>query len=244
MIAFFKLTVYTPLYNALIFILDVIPWADVGIALIILTFIVRLVLFPLSKKATRTQIEMKSFEPELNAIKEKYKNEREKQARAVMDFYREKKINPFSGILFVFIQIPIILSLFYIFYSGGLPEINPSLLYSFIKAPENISMEFLGFIDIGSRSLFLALLAGVTQYFQVKFSMPALPPRNSDKPSFKDDLARSMNVQMRYILPVMITFIAYGMQGAVALYWSASNSFTIIQEIYIRRKIAEEKKNV
>jgi membrane protein insertase Oxa1/YidC/SpoIIIJ len=123
-----------------------------------------------------------------------------------------------------------------IFYKGGLPSIDVSLLYSFVKVPEAVDMHFLGFFDMVAKSLPLALAAGITQYFQVVFSMPKLAPRKENA-SMTDDLARSMNMQMRYFMPVLVAFIAYGISGAIALYWTTSNLFTIGQEIYIRRKL-------
>src|SRR3989338_6480274 len=91
-----NLVIYQPLYNGLIFLMDIMPWADAGISVIIFTFIVKLALFPLSQKATVTQLKMKSLEGELALLKEKYKNDREGHARATMAFYKEKKVNPFS----------------------------------------------------------------------------------------------------------------------------------------------------
>ena len=74
---FFNVTLYQPLYNGLIFLMDVLPWADAGVAVILFTILIKLILFPLSKQATKTTLEMKVFEPEMNALKEKYKNKKE-----------------------------------------------------------------------------------------------------------------------------------------------------------------------
>lgn len=233
--ALFHEVIYQPLYNGLIFLMDVIPWADAGIAVILFTVLVKLVLFPLSRKAVETQLKMKQLEGDLNLLKEKYKDNKEEQARAVLGFYKEKGVNPFSGIILLFIQLPIIFALYYIFYKGGLPVVNESLLYSFVAVP-TVDMSFLGLVDIAQKSVILALLAGVTQYFQIRFSMP-LPPPRTDKATFQEDLARSMNFQLRYIMPIFVTFIAYSISGAIALYWTTSNVFAIGQELYLRRKL-------
>jgi len=241
MIAFFKLVVYTPLYNGLIFLIGALPWLDIGMAVILFTCLVKLILFPLSQKATVTQIKMKQYEPELKAIKEKYKNDKQAQARETLKFYKDKNLNPFSSFLTIFIQIPIIFSLYYIFYGGGLPAVDSSLLYSFVKVPAiAINMHFLGFLDMAAKSLPLAVLAGLTQYFQVVYSMPKLAPREENA-SMSEDLARSMNMQMRYFMPILVTFIAYGISGAIALYWTTSNLFSIGQELYIRKRIAQNE---
>ena len=119
---------YHPLYNGLVFLISAVPLADVGIAIIALTVLVKLLLFPLSRKAVRTQLIMKELEPELKTLKEKYKNDKQQQARKVMDLYKEKGVNPFSGIARILIQIPIILALYWVFFRGGLPEVNEELL--------------------------------------------------------------------------------------------------------------------
>src|SRR3989338_10704313 len=97
MIAFFKTIVYIPLYNILILILN-ISWIDAGVATVILTILVKLLLYPLAKKSTIAQAVMKEKSGELNALKEKYKDKQE-QAVKIMEFYKTHKINPFSSIL-------------------------------------------------------------------------------------------------------------------------------------------------
>jgi|TARA_Y100000310_G_scaffold122869_2_gene121611 YidC/Oxa1 family membrane protein insertase len=240
MIELFNTLIFDPLYNGLIFLVSVVPFADVGIAVILLTILVRIILFPLSLKATRTQMLVRGLEPELTKIKEKYKKDKQEQAKQTMALYKEKKINPFSSFLFIFIQIPIILGLYWVFFRGGLPEVNVDILYSFISTPELINMEFLGLVDVSERNIILALLAGITQFFQAKLSLPPLKKR-SQNPSLKDDLARSFHMQMRYILPIIVVVIAYTISAAIAIYWTTSNLFSIGQEIFVRHQMKKEK---
>ncbi len=240
MSALYHAIIYQPMYNGLIFLMDLLPWFDVGLIIIIFTLIVKLILFPLSKKSVQTQLTMKKIEPELNALKEKYKADKQEQARQIMKFYKEKGVNPFSGVLLLIIQLPIIFALYRIFLHSGLPSINMDLLYSFISEPHNINMFFLGLVDISKKNIFLALIAGVTTFLQVRFSMPAMPKREltpGAKPNFQEDFARSMNLQMRYIFPVIAFFISWSISGAIALYWITSNVFTVGQELYIRRTV-------
>ncbi len=249
--AFFITFFYQPLYNGLIALINILPFADVGIAVILFTCVVKLVLFPLSRKAIVTQLRIKEFEPELNKLKKKYEKDKQEQARKMMEFYKEKGINPFSSILQILIQMPIVISLYYIFLRAGLPEINQDLLYSFVAVPQEVNMLFLGLVDISERSVILALLVGISSFFQIRFSMPKLKPRGKED-SFKEDFARSMNVQMRYVFPVLLFFIALSFSGAVALYLLTSSLFTIGQELYVRKRIqpssvedvkTEEEKN-
>ncbi len=235
---------YDPLYNLLVFIIQHVPGGDVGLATIIVTCVVKVVLFPLSKEATKTQLKMKVLEPELAKIKEQYGSNREEFGRKTLDFYRSNKLNPFASFFLILLQLPVIIALAYIFISGGLPTIKTELLYSFIQTPAIITTLFLGLIDISGRSIILSLLAGLAQFVQIRLSVPAYtPPKDtSKKASFGDDLAKSMNVQMRYVMPIFMVFISLSVSGAVALYWITGSLFTIGQELYFRKTIKKEQK--
>lgn len=230
---------FDPVYNGLVFFIDVVPGGDVGLAIIFTTIVVKVVLLPLSVKAAKTQVIMRELDPKLKALKEEHKDDRQAQAQAMMDLYREAGLNPFASILLVFLQIPIIIALYLAVYSGGgvaLPEINTAVLYSWITAPAAVSMLFLGLIDIAGRNLPLALLAGVSQFFQANLSLPKPTPREPGaEPNFKDDFGRSMQTQMRYVLPIIIFVVAYTISAAIALYFVVSNLVGILQELYIRR---------
>ena len=226
---------YDTLYNGLIFLINTLPqWADLGVAIVVFTVIVKLILFPLSRKAVLSQMKMKELEPRINELKAKYKDPAE-QSMQTMKLYKESGINPFSSILLIFIQIPIILALYQIFYSGGLPKIDASLLYSFIHSPELVTMK-LWFIDITKKSWELALLAAITQFFQIKYSMPVTKKDPNVAPSFGTDLAHAMSTQMKYVLPVIVFFASYSINAGIAIYWTTSNVFAIGQELFIRRK--------
>jgi YidC/Oxa1 family membrane protein insertase len=234
----FHLFFYDPLYNALIFILSVLPHPNVGIAVIILTVIVRLVLFPLSRGAVVTQMKLREVEPEVKALREKYKDNKEKQAQELIALYRTNKINPFASFLFLLIQLPIIFALYFIFFRGGLPNIDMALLYSFVTAPGFVDMH-LGWFDISKPQVIFGALAAGTQFLQAQLSIP--PHKPAEKQSFQDDLARSMNIQIRYVLPVIVFAISFTLSGAVALYWITGNIFTILQELYIRRTLTKKE---
>jgi YidC/Oxa1 family membrane protein insertase len=238
---------FDPIYNGLIFITNLVPGADVGIAIVVLTIVVKTILLPLSLKAAETQHKMRFLEPELARVKEKFKDKREEIAKATMEAYKKAGINPFASILLALIQIPVIIALYLAVYSGGgvkLPEINTALLYSFIQAPGALSMHFLGIIDIASRSIVLALLAGGTQYISGHLSLPPLKPKAGDKPNLKEDFARSMQIQMKYAMPVVITVIGYQLPSAVALYFVVSNLTAIAQEYVLRMRIPDRHADV
>jgi YidC/Oxa1 family membrane protein insertase len=236
MSSLFHTFVYVPLYNALVALISIGGWVDVGVAIVVLTILVKVALFPLSMKASRTQRLMKELEAPSKEIREKYKDNREEQGCRLLDLYREKGVNPFSSMVLIFIQLPVVLGLYFVFLNGGLPNIDISLLYSFVPHPENVRMMFLGLVDIGVRSYPLAILAGATQYLQVHFAMPPSAPR-SDKATFQEDFARSLQMQMKYVLPVIVLFVAYATGAAVALYWVTSNTFAVGQELLVKRRM-------
>lgn len=236
---------FDPVYNGLVFFVDVIPGGDVGLAIILTTVLVKVLLLPLSIKAAKTQVVMREIEPKLKELKEKITDKQE-QARAMMDIYKEAGINPFASILQLFIQIPIIIALYLSVYRGGgvpLPDINVDLLYSFVPSPETVSMLFLGMMDIAQKSLPLAALAGFTQFIHAQMSIPKPEPRKDGETDLKGDFARSMQTQMRYVMPILIFFVAYTISAAIALYFVVSNLMAIAQEFLVRKHRKTEIKS-
>lgn len=222
---------YQPLVNALAFLVSIIPGGDVGLAVIILTIIVKLVIFPLSQKSIESQAQMSLLAPELNKIKASGAS-KEEQARLTFDLYKKHKTNPFAGCLLLLIQIPIIFALYYTFFKGI--KFDSSLIYSFIKIPEHMNMLFLGVLDISSKSLLLAVIAGITQFLQAYY-MPKPNTSSSNGDNFSDSFAKSMNTQMKYFFPFLIAFITYK-SGVIALYFITSNIFAVGQQFYAKRK--------
>ncbi len=237
----FHAVIYQPLYNGLIALVDIVPNHDIGLAIILLTIAVRFILFPLSRQAVRTQKAMRDIAPELEAIKTKYKDSQEEQARATFALYREKNIRPFASFFLVLIQLPILIALYWVFGSSGLPAVNADLLYSVVPVPSNLNIEFLGLIDMTAKhSIALAFLAALAQAVYARLSMgPRKKSQPATSPSFANDMARSMDVQMRYVLPVFIGVFAYSLAAAVPLYWVTSTSFMIAQEFFMGRRFKE-----
>jgi len=229
MSALFHTLFYDPLYNGLVFLIGIIPGGDAGLAIIGLTIIVKFILFPLSLKASRTQILMRSLEGKIAQIKEKYKD-RQEQAVKTMELYRQEKVNPFSSFFLILIQLPVIFALYFVFIDGGLPSIHTDLLYFFVSVPSTVNTLFLGLVDLGEHNLILAILAGVTQYIQATISFSSGPYVKGAEKTF----AHMMQLQMKYFFPLLIGYIAYRFYAAVALYWVASNIFAIGQELYVR----------
>ncbi len=233
--ALFRTIFFEPLYNLLIWLSAIVPGHDLGIAIILLTILVKFALLPLQHRALTTQKKLKELEAEIAALKAKHQSDSAAQAQAIMALYRAHGVNPFSGFVTLLIQLPIMFALLYVFRDSL--TINSQWLYAFITPPLGVNAHFLGLLDLTARSIPLALVAGVSQYFQISLAVPPLPQSsNQDQPSLKADLARSMNMQMRFIFPVMITFVALGFPAAVVLYWVTSNCFAIGHELLVRRR--------
>ncbi len=229
---------YAPLYNGLVSFINITPFYNVGLAVILFTCIIKIVIFPLSQKSIKTQFEMKRIEPEINELKSKYRDDKKLQAEKTMELYKNKGINPFSGILLMLIQLPILIALYWVFLRGGLPKIDETTIYSFTKIPEVINMGFFG-VSVAEKSTLFALLVAVAQFFQMQITIPKVnktDTKKDSKPSFGDELARSMNMQMKYVMPVIMFFIAKNFPLVVSLYLITSSLFAIGQELYIRSK--------
>jgi YidC/Oxa1 family membrane protein insertase len=242
----FNVVFYNPIYNLLVFLVDTIPMGDVGVAIILTTLIIKVILIPVSYSALKTQKAMREIQPKLKEIQEKYKDNREEQARLMLALYKEHNVKPFSSILIFLIQIPIVFALYWVFFKEPFPVVNMDILYPFISAPTHISLDFLGFFNVSEKSIPLALLAGVTQFFTMQYLFaarkkekekePQKEEKKSETPSFKDEFMKNMEVQMKYGMPILITIVAYAVSSAIALYLITSNLFTLLQEVFLKRE--------
>jgi len=237
---------FDPVYNTLVFFIDILPHGDVGLAIIFTVIFIKIVILPMSIKVTKMQSIMRELDPKIKKLKKEIQDKQE-QARAMMELYKKENINPLSSVFLILIQFPIIISLYLAVARGAgypLPEINTDILYSFVSVPDQVSMMMLGVFDITKKSAVLAALAGFTQYLHIRLSMPKMEPKKEgEEASMKDDFARSMQLQMRYVMPVIIAIIAYTLSAAIALYFTVSNLMAIAQEFVIRRHRTTSKTN-
>jgi YidC/Oxa1 family membrane protein insertase len=220
---------YEPIYNLLVFIAGNLAFKDVGLAVVILTVLIRFILMPLSKKSIVSQYKMRAIQPKLDAIKSRGLS-KEQESKEQFALYKQEKINPFSGCLYILIQLPILFALYFSFIKG----VNqPEHLYSFLST-DGLKNMFLGLIDITKPFLPFAILAGITQGIQA-FLVPK-PPETSGT-GFQAQFTKSLSMQTKYILPIIIIFISAKLASAVALYWIITNIFSIAQELYFRKTL-------
>ena len=225
---------YQPIYNLLIVFAGIFPRPDVGVAVVLVTVLVRFAIYPLSKKAIYTQIAIKKITPEIEKIKKTIKD-RTEQSKKTLEIYKNNKINPFSSFLVILIQLPIVLALFRVF-SHDL-TVSGDILYSFVPHLESLDPNFLGLFDLTQKSIFLAILAGVAQLTHL-FVMKIGQKNEESKDLSKEEFFRkTMEKQMKIIAPIMISFVSYAAGGVVALYFIVSSGFSALQEWYIRKNI-------
>lgn len=228
---------YVPLYNTLIFLVDKVPGHDVGIAVILITIIVRIILFPLSKRAVDSQLAMKKIAPEVEALKAKHKKDPVEQNKAIFALYKERGIHPLAGIGTLLLQLPILFALYYMFVNGGLPEIKSDLLYSYVQAPESVNMYFLGLVDMAAvHNLPLAILLAISQFFYSRLSMGKKQNDSPVEASLSQDMARNFDFQARYVMPLIIGGVGYFFPAVAALYLLTANIFMIGQEFLSGRR--------
>lgn len=231
---FFHAVLYVPLYNLLVFLVGIIPGGDIGLAVILATIIVRALLWPLSMSAAKTQKAMKAMEPEMKEVRKKYKDDNETQMKEMMLLYKKYDVHPLASMLPLFIQLPIIIGLYWVFRTESLPHIDPALLYSFVHEPLVASAVFLGLLTVTTHSLVLAVLAGLSQLAQAWYAIPVPPPQAEVGASAGEDFARALALQARFVLPIIIGVVAYA-SGAIALYFITTNIVSLLQEFIVRR---------
>jgi YidC/Oxa1 family membrane protein insertase len=235
----FHAVFYNPIYNALVALVAIVPWGDVGIAVIILTLLIRLLLLPLSLSAARTQRAMKVLEPRIKDLKEKHKGNKEAEALETLSLYKEAQINPFASVLTALIQIPVLLALYWVFRYESFAALDTVRLYPFTPLPHTVSLFFLGLIAISGKSIVLAVLAGITQFVQARL-MLAGTMKPSGGTGMQADFQKVLGTQLQYVFPLLIAVISYTASSAVALYFVTTNIAGSLQELHVRRTLEKE----
>lgn len=220
----FHIFLYQPLFNLLVLLYEFIPGRDFGFAIIILTVVIKLLLYPMGAKAIKSQRAFLKIQPKLKEIQEKYKDDKERQSKEIMNVYKEGKINPFSPLSALIIQLPVLIALYWVFWQGFKPSQMVNL-YSFIPNPGVITPFFLG-INLDQPNWVFAVLAAILQFIQAK---TAAVENKQDK-NKKTDMSKMMEKQMIYFLPFFTLLILFKLPAAIGLYWVVSTLFTIVQQ--------------
>lgn len=230
----FYVFLFQPIFNLLVWLYNLVPGGDMGIAIILLTIIIKLLLWPLMSSSLKSQKAMQSLQPKLDALKIEYKDDKEGLSKAMMALYQTEKVNPLASCLPIVIQLPVLIALYRVLFHGfDVAALNQ--LYPFIHNPGQIHTMFLGLIDLGKTNIWLAVIAGVLQFFQTRMMITRQPPKQVAKKEGAQDesMLASMNKSMMYMMPVMTVLIGIKLPGGLTLYWVTVTVFSIVQQWWV-----------
>ena len=253
----FRAFISKPLFNGLVLIASILPNHSLGWSIIIITLLVKLALFFPSQHALESQKKMQAIQPRLDAVKKKFHGNQQKITEETMKIWKQEKINPMQSCLPTFIQLPILIGLFFIIRDSGNIELASHLLYPSLASLDwAFSTMFLGFLNlkvipfdgiswfpsIDTAKILIAggavpFIIAAMQFFQMKM---AFAKKDADKNTKgpQKPLSERMDAQtmMMYMLPAMIFFISGSLPYAVSLYWGASTAFSIGQQVFVNKK--------
>lgn len=219
--------IYEPILNLLVGLYNIIPGHDIGLVIILITLVIRIILAPIMHKALRSQKEMSLLQPKLAAVKEKHKDDKAEQTKAITALYKEHNINPFSSCLPLIIQLPILIALYQVFRKALNGNLNG--LYHFIHNPGTLNSTLFGIIDLAHPNIIFAILAGLTQFWQSWMIM-----KSQDQASM-DPTAKAMSAPTLYVVPLVSVYIAWKLPAGLPLYWIVTTLFAIGQQYYFNR---------
>jgi len=193
-----------------------------GIDIILLTILIKIIFYPLSLKSYKSMKEMQKLQPTIMKLREKYKDEREKLNREMMDIYKKKGINPLGGCLPMVIQIPVFFALYKVLIGAIEFRHAPFMLWiNDLASPEDLFTFTIAGFDLPIR--ILPLVMGITQVLQQKMTPTTADP---------------MQEKMMLFMPIIFTVMFWGFPSGLVLYWLVNNVISIAQQYYINRKAA------
>lgn len=211
------------LYN----LTDMIGFGSYGLAIILLTVIIKTIIYPLTWKQMKSMRKTVEIQPKLQEIQKKYKNQPEKLNQEMMELYKKHNVNPAGGCLPLLVQLPIFWALYRTLFSFGNYIADPS------------QAVFLWFNITDTNNAVLAILAGASAFLQMKLSTMSTPTLNNKKDG-KPDVAQSTQKTMLYFMPIFMAYISWTVPSGLALYFLTMNIVSIVQQIYINRKLDKE----
>ncbi|MCK9393281.1 MAG: YidC/Oxa1 family membrane protein insertase [Candidatus Paceibacterota bacterium] len=230
--AFFNAVLYQPMLNILVLLYLFIK--DFGVAVILLTVLVKVVTHPMNRKAIESQKKMAEIQPKIKELQEKYKDDQQRMAIEVMSLYKLHKFNPFAGIGMLFIQLPIIWALFQVFLVGFDLEKIKFSLYSFVSLQSSINPTFFNMVDLSHPSIPLTILTALVQYYQIKTNAPV--KKIEDGVKKEPEIQDIMQKQMTFLVPGITFIVLFNLPSAVALYWMVSSLLSIYEQKIIYKK--------
>ena len=231
----FNTFLYQPIINILVLLYNTLAFGDLGVAIILLTVIVRLCLAPMYHKMLHQQALTQRMRPEMLKIQEEHKSDKEKQTLLIMELYKKHKINPFYTFLVLLIQLPVLWALFRAF-TNGLNGKLAEVIYPFIGNPGTFNPIAFGALNLNERSILLIALTAVAQFVQTKLASPTAKDPKMPMPSGK---------VMGVMLALFSVFILWNLPSAVAVYWLTTTLFSMGQQFVCNKSMgnAELKGN-
>ncbi len=238
-----------PIFNGLMLLYQL--FGDFGLSIIVLTITIRLVLFPLTLKQLKSTKATQALQPQIAEIRKKYGKDQQGQAVAMQALYKEYGINPVAGCLPLFVQLPVLYGLFFAFravlddfsikgdaaaHIQGLHRLN-GFVYPFLPHFTNfpnINLNWFTFINHGwfislgspDPTHILPLLAGLATFIQLRMSQPKTASTATDA------MSQQMKL-MQYIMPLMTVFFGWTFAAGLALYWTTSSCFSMVQQYFV-----------
>ena len=190
-----------------------------GVAIILLTIIIKMLFWPLTHKSYASMKEMQKIQPEIQKLREKYKNNKEKMNQEVMALYKEKRVNPFGGCLPMVIQIPVFFALYKVLMIDFALRQAPFMLWiKDLSVADTLFTDLLGLpFTLGP----LPLVMGFTMFLQQKMTPSTMDPQQA---------------KIFMMMPVVFTFMFLNFPAGLVLYWLVNNLLTILQQYFIHRK--------
>lgn len=224
-----------------------IPFA-LGFSIILLTIIIRLILYPVMSKQMKSAHTMQKIAPHLSTIKEKHKDDRKKQQEEMMKLYKEHGVNPAAGCLPLLIQLPILWSLYKVLSTivssdsvKVMKDLNDVAYFEWMKISEPMNTGFFGIdlahspskdFSIAPYLILIPLLTGVFQFVLSRMMMPAVPHTTKNKDG-KEDFQTAFQKQSLFIFPIMIGFFSFSLPVGLSLYWNTFTLFGILHQYRI-----------
>lgn len=197
-----------------------------GVAIILLTILVRLLFWPLTRKSTEGMKKMQELQPLMKEIQAKYKDNPQRLQQETWQLYREKKVNPMSSCLPMLIQIPVFIALFNVLRSAVELRYAPFLWIADLSEPEGLFASWFPFGGLNLLPVLMAVSTALQSYFT---------PSTGDK---------KQQQMMMVMMPAMMLIMFYSFPSALSLYWFLSNIFSIVQMWLIRRQTAAKQAEV
>jgi YidC/Oxa1 family membrane protein insertase len=240
----FHTVLYQPIFNFLVFLYNVLPGSDIGFAIIALTILIKIALWPFMSKSLRSQKMMQELQPKIEDLKSEHADDKEALAKAMMELYKEEKVNPLSSCLPVLVQLPILIALYRVLLAG-FGEGTLVQLYAFVVNPGSINYTFLGFLDLSVASVYLAVLAGFFQFIQTRMLLSRKTPKQvkGSKGAKDENMLASMNKSMMFFMPIITVVIGSTLPAGLTLYWVTVNIVSILQQKFVFSKIKGPKES-